>query len=393
MARTKIVGSHTKSNRSAKENLKASVKRQFQELELAAEVVTWEAGGGSPYATVKQALIDNGLDDDVCKELAARYAFSRAAKKLEQDERVIKVTYEDKDEVRFQFTKMVMISGVDEDSGTAEREWEFRKECKLSLDKATGIVKCKLKDLEKQAQQLVNNATELKTNSDITGIVQRLYQRHGELMPLRSSGGVYLVLKNYFAFNDKVEGFLKAIGGKLDRWPIPAGTQRGDTLISETVAESSNKVLEEFEAAISEFNMYTPKTRMEAAVERIKEGRIRIEARANYLRDNADVLLEKSKQLEQELVKKIEQLGKEREAALENGESVGGVDFLGCRVNSAAGHINKFLGPKPKSVEEIVKESEISEDRVKSHLVWWYNKGKLGRTAKNEYFVKKEDKK
>ena len=128
----------------AKANIN-SLKGHLQGMEFLGEVVTYSMAKGRDYshADVVAALTAASLDTDNAKELNWRYAFDRAAKKMEADGLiVIDQVNEDPTGIKFQLTRKAL----------KEEEWIYAKETYLELDKDNGKVKCKIPALQKVAQ-------------------------------------------------------------------------------------------------------------------------------------------------------------------------------------------------------------------------------------------------
>ena len=61
----------------------------------------------------------------------------------------------------------------------------------LALDKRTGAVTCDLPGLGTLAQEELDRATDARTGSDVTRVIQKLFDRHADLFPIRPQGGCY----------------------------------------------------------------------------------------------------------------------------------------------------------------------------------------------------------
>ena len=193
---------------------------------LLGEVISWTCSGVSvTHPTLLTALRDAGLDEHVARELAAKHAFTRACKKL-CDRRIIRQVAEDETCVKFQFTQ---------ESRDGDR-YEYALETMLTLDKKTGTVTCDLPGLATLAQEELDRATDARTGSDVTKVIQKLFDRHADLFPIRPQGGCYFVPEKYVAFVNKVQAMLGRLNGQILRFPVPAGTAEGDRSVKDAVA-------------------------------------------------------------------------------------------------------------------------------------------------------------
>ena len=80
---------------------------------------------------------------------------------------------------------------------------------------------------------------------------------------------------------DKVESFPGKVGGKVLRFPVPAGTPAGDRSVKEAVADGLAALVAEHRAAVTAFGSDV----LTRAAERIRQARFKLEAYAAYLAD------------------------------------------------------------------------------------------------------------
>ena len=146
---------------------------------LLGEVISWTcAGVAVTHPALVAALADAGLDPAVARELAPRHAFTRACKKL-SDQRIIRQVAEDDATLKFQFTH---------ESRDGDR-FAYTLETLLTLDKRTGTVTCDLPGLATLAQEHLDHALDARTGGDVTRVIQKLFDRHADLFPVRPQGG------------------------------------------------------------------------------------------------------------------------------------------------------------------------------------------------------------
>jgi hypothetical protein len=265
---------------------------------LLGEIITWSCAKVSiRHIDLIEALRDGGLDEGVARELAPRHAFSRACKKLAQ-QRIIRQVAEDEKAITFQFT-------------AEHREGDhfaYDLETMLSLDKATGKVSCDLPGLATLAQEELDRCLEVRTGSDVTRVVQRLFERRADLFPIREQGGAYFVPQEHADFVDRVQGFLGRLNGKMNRFPVPAGTPEGDRSVKESVAAGLTALIEEHQSAIEAFGADMCPSTLERAAERIQQTRFKISAYADYLAEEKVRLEEQLANAARKLRAKVEQL-------------------------------------------------------------------------------------
>jgi hypothetical protein len=265
---------------------------------LLGEIITWSCSGVSiRHIDLIAALRDSGLEEGVARELAPRHAFARACKKL-NEARIIRQVSEDDTTIKFQFT--------------AERRdgdhFSYDLETMLTLDKATGKVTCDLPGLATLAQEELDRCIEARTGGDVTRIIQKLFERQADLFPIRDQGGAYFVPQEHAGFTDKVQRFLGKLNGKMNRFPVSAGTPEGDRSVKESVAAGLGALIAEHRHAIEAFGEDTRHSTLERAAERIRQTRFKIEAYAGYLTEEKARLEEQLAETARRLRAKVEAL-------------------------------------------------------------------------------------
>jgi hypothetical protein len=265
---------------------------------LLGEVIAWACPGVAvTHSALVAALEAAGLDPGVARELAPRHAFSRACKKL-SDQRIIRPVGEDAATVKFQFTQ---------ESREGDR-YEYRLETTLTLDKQTGAVTCELPGLATLAQEELDRCISARTGSDITRVVQRLFERRADLFPIRPQGGTYFVPRCHAAFVEQIQDLLDRVGGRLLRFPVPAGTEEGDRSVTRAVADGLAAVVAEHRAAVAQFGSDTRDDTLERAAERIRTTKFKLTAYDEYLAGEKDRLDRAVAEAERELRGKVEEI-------------------------------------------------------------------------------------
>jgi hypothetical protein len=189
---------------------------------LLGEVITWSCSGvRATHRELVAALRACGLDERAARGLAPRHAFARACKKL-SERRVIRQLAESASAITFQFTRESREAG----------RFAYELEALLSLDKRTGEVSCDRPELAERARSLLAECLEARSGADVTRLIQRLFEREADLFPIRDRGGCYFCPAEHKAFLERVDRLVSALGGRLGRFPVPAGTPRASALES-----------------------------------------------------------------------------------------------------------------------------------------------------------------
>ncbi len=192
-------------------------------------------------------------------------------------------------------------------------EFKYDKECHVILGKSDGRISCPDATLAAQAQVLLDECVVMRTSTDLGQIVQRFFTGQAHLVPVRKQGGAYIVPGDKAEFLDRVQGFIKTLGGEMPRYPIMAGTEAGDKSIQESMKAWIKGFIADHKRAIEAFDGDTRHATMERRVEKIRETKFTVEANAEYLKDLADGLLAELGQLQEELVKKVEAMAESDE--------------------------------------------------------------------------------
>lgn len=270
---------------------------------LLGEILSWSCAGLTvKHIDLVEALHDAGLEENVARELLPRHAFSRACRKLARD-RIIRSVAEDASTITFQFTS----------EAKAGDRYEYTLETLLKLEKATGKVSCDLPGLATYAQELLDHHIAVRGGSDITRIIQRLFERRADLFPVRPQGGCYFCPALHTTFVDRIDIFIRRVNGQLWRFPVPAGTPHGDRSVKEAVACGLSSIIEEHRQAVAEFGVDTRESTLERAAERIRVTRHKVGAYAAYLAEEREKLERDLAEASHELRKKVEQLATVRD--------------------------------------------------------------------------------
>lgn len=265
---------------------------------LLGEILSWSCAGLSvKHIDLVDALRDSGLDENVAREMLPRHAFSRACRKLAKD-RIIRPLSENTTTLTFQFTS----------ESRADGRYQYTLETLLKLEKQTGKVECDLPGLATYAQELLDHHIAVRDGSDVTRVIQRLFERRADLFPVRPQGGCYFCPAEHRAFLDQIDEFVKKVGARLWRFPVPAGTPHGDRSVKEAVASGLSSIIQEHRQAVEEFGADTRDSTLERAAERIRLTRHKVSAYSAYLAEERERLERDLSEASEELRKKVEEL-------------------------------------------------------------------------------------
>lgn len=304
---------------------------------LLGEVVTWDVNcRGITLTTVKSALSGAGLNPDEATELSMRSAFSRACKDLKKNRAIDKLSSKN-GVAEFQLTRKVV----------SDDHIDYDYETKISLDLDSGKLSCSDTHLEKMAQVLLNDAIEARNAQDITRLVQGLFQKNADLWPINPKKGVaYFVPETHRVFTAKVDDFLKRLGGKLSRFPVPKGTAEGNASVQDAVKNGLQTLIDELNGTVASWDTTTRKNTTKKAIAQWEKIQYKVDAYADYLEAERDNLNAALAQAKADLANKILTLEAEKKAADEAEE------------DDEAEESNPFVA------EEEEDEAEIEENEL-----------------------------
>jgi hypothetical protein len=216
-------------------------------------IVSWEAPKEISFDELTTAVLKAGFDSKYSREMAPRNAFSRAARDL-ADARVIRKLDEDDTEVRFQFTKEYMAANL--------IRYDF--ECMMWLHKEHGTIRTDTTDAQElvdQAQALVYEHQGKRNRSDITRMIQRIFEdRKGDLISLHPNGGTYFVPDTHKDLVEQVRLLLTELGGKLNPFVISFGDPNTSASVAEAMADHLIQQIDEFRKTCESFSPDTSAT-------------------------------------------------------------------------------------------------------------------------------------
>lgn len=268
---------------------------------LAGEVVAFKGiSGKHRFPDVVAALKAAGLDDSVARTMLPRHAFTRACKDLSEN-RDIRLVDEGKDTLVFQFTRVQF-----DDSS---KEFQFSTEAKLCLNKTTGAVDCPANpSLATHAAKLIQEEMGTRHRGDVTDMVRRLFEANADLICIPDNGGAYFVPVRFTAFIEQVDTFLRALGGHVERLPIPRGTKQGDATIQRVVTSHLEGLVDTFLREAKELSEKESarESTWKRMLDRIQESRFKAMGYQEYLTEKLGEVTAKIDQANAEVRRKLE---------------------------------------------------------------------------------------
>lgn len=269
------------------------IVNQAAGLELLGEIITWDLpyNTQTTYANLISALQSAGLETKVARALLPRFAFARAAKKM-AEQRIIRHVGESENKLAFQFTK--------EYKDSTQDRFNYDFEATLLLEKTSGYIEvesdtltpAQTSEMAQLARNLLAVAIENRNTSDVSRVIKRLFEKKADLFPVRESGSVYFVPDRHSSFVDQIQRFVEALNGRLNRFPVPKGTQHGNKSVQEAVSEGIQQMIKDHIDAVESFGTDTRESTINKAIARLEVTKFKIEAYKDYLSSQEDKLAE-----------------------------------------------------------------------------------------------------
>lgn len=199
-------------------------------------IVSWRVPSMVSLSALRDALVDAELSADLAGDMQTRNALKRGMRDMKQG-RVIRQLRVEGELLYFQFTA----------EHFDELEITYDKEAELTLNLQTGEIKCDVQALAVQADQLMNEHLAKRLTSDMTRLVQRVYDANrADLIPIREAGGAYFVPDMHREIVVKTRKLLNAIGGKLLSFDVRLGSSDTSASVADSLSDYLSDLIGEF---------------------------------------------------------------------------------------------------------------------------------------------------
>jgi len=193
-------------------------------VDLLGTIVYWDSfPKAEDVGHVQSALKESGLPVECARSKRDRDAFIRAVRKAEK-EKLVRRLGEKPDAIVFQFTEEYL---------TANR-LDYQYAAQVRFDKKSGNITSDSTQVLVKVQDLFRYSAANYEKRDLTAIVQRLFKKVADLLPLRAKGAVYFVPARYMAEVERIGQFMARFDNRLQTIAVP----KGDTPSKRTVLEA-----------------------------------------------------------------------------------------------------------------------------------------------------------
>jgi len=238
------------------------------------EIITWDIRVGQvPVGKIREALEDANLGASTLQDLRLRSVFNRAMNKLKAG-RLIDEVEREGDIIKFQLTRKEKREGC----------IDHNYDCIINLNAETGEITCpEDEELAKKAADLLDDVAEHRSSGDLSRLVQRLFESRADLFSINPRKGVaYFVPHVHKDFSDNVKQFFTAVGGVLERFPVPDDGE-GNASVAGAIDYGLADMGRELEQAIREWDDTTRESTKKKAAKKIEDLRFKHECYSEYL--------------------------------------------------------------------------------------------------------------
>ena len=248
--------------------------RDMRYSNVIGEIITWDIHSSEvPVSKIREALDNAGIGAKALKDLRMRSVFTRAMNKLKNG-RLIDEVSRDGDVIKFQLTRKEKRNDC----------IDHYYDCLVILNVDTGAVSCpENKELEQQARDMLDAVAGVRSGSDLSRLVQKLFESRADLFSINPRKGVaYFVPVTHREFADRVQKFFRECGGILERFPVPDDGE-GNSSVATAIDFGLAEMGKELEQSIREWDETTRESTKKRAEKRIEELRFKHQCYAEYL--------------------------------------------------------------------------------------------------------------
>ena len=139
------------------------------------------------------------------------------------------------------------------------------------------------RELEQKAREMLEKVAGVRSGSDLSRLVQKLFESRADLFSINPRKGVaYFVPVAHREFADQVQQFFRECGGTLERFPVPDDGE-GNSSVATAIDYGLAEMGKELEDSIREWDDTTRESTKKKAEKRIEELRFKHQCYAEYL--------------------------------------------------------------------------------------------------------------
>jgi hypothetical protein len=211
----------------------AAAMNREGKVDMLGTIVYWDSfPKAEDVGHVQSALKELGLPVEAARSKRDRDAFIRAVRKAEK-EKLVRRLAEKPDAIVFQFTAEFL----------AANRLDYSYEAQVRFDKQSGNITSDSNAVLGKVQELFRYAAANYEKRDLTAIVQRLFKKSADLLPLRAKGAVYFVPAVYMAEVERIGQFAERFGNRLQTIAVPKGdTPSRRTVLEAFIADADSEV-------------------------------------------------------------------------------------------------------------------------------------------------------
>jgi len=261
-------------------------------------VVYWSGNDADvPVRDVQAALKAAGLNEEMAYDPEKKNAFIRAVRKAEE-EKLVRRVEENGQKLVFQFTRE-FLSG---------QQLDYSCEALVTFSKTTAGIYSTSKQVEVLVAKHVLHTSTHFLPRDITALIQRIFKKEADLLPLRARGAVYFIPQAYTDLVSKVQDFMGRIGWTLESLNI-GKEEASKGAVYRAFIEEMKTTLAEMTATVTEIEQTpdedTATRSLTMRIRNVKESMTRVRNYEELLSATADDLKAGLKSVHDRLTAKL----------------------------------------------------------------------------------------
>lgn len=231
------------------------------------------------HTQLADALLNSGLDPALARTLASSYAFNRAVTQMSRGKLRDRKEWS-QDKISIQISARVHVpDGID-----------YVREGVVTLDRVTQTISCPDPVIKAEAEKQFNAAMDIRRTNDVTRMLGRIIHPYINKSVFPMKGGVFFALSSEKGLVDKLDNFVKALGGSVTRWEIADGTPQNVTTVQTVVVDSFMDAIMEAQNHIGTVNSESREEKVDNARRNLQDLYDRLRHNARIVGDNMAVL-------------------------------------------------------------------------------------------------------
>jgi hypothetical protein len=236
---------------SSKQDLIVKMSQGTNQFDILGFIVFWNVRNVRiDRATLEAKLTEQGLDKKYARSHNYRSAFIRALRNLEE-KWIIRLVEENHSSIMYQFTAESKVEDATGDDARLAYDPEtlikVNKDAYRETEQIDDAISGR-SDIVQKVVQCFNQERDSYQSSDITRMIQRIFNDHADIITMRPQGGVYFVPSPFQNVIQSLTQLLAGLGGDstMESLPVPD--------VESSRVAVKNAVLDDVESIIKQLN-------------------------------------------------------------------------------------------------------------------------------------------